>query len=124
MATARRGDCSMNPQLKILSTWSGAKKFRYYGSVSKGTGTQIEYGKGFTNKTEVSDAQYRDLLEHFSKKTIPVGTSHTHPPKGSLGEWLKRYVTQTGIASYVGPILCEEHLARKTGRRGELIEFL
>ena len=87
-------------------------------------GTQIEYGKGFSYKAPVSGAQYRDLLKHFSKKEVPIGTSHDNPPKGSLGDWLKKNVTQTGIASYVGPILCEEGLARKTGSRGELIKFL
>ena len=112
----------MNAQPIVLPTWSGTSEFRYYGSVSKGT--QIEYGKNFTSKTEVLGAQYRNLLTRFSKKTVPIGTSHTDPPKGSVGEWLKNSVTQTGIASYVGPILCKERLARKTGRRGELIEFL
>ena len=112
----------MNRQpAKVLRTWSGRRKFSYFGSVPKGT--QIEYGGGFSYKGP-SDAQYRDLLEHFSKKKVPVGTSHDSPPKGSLGEWLKKNVTQTGIASYVGPILCQEGLARKTGSRGELIEFL
>ena len=106
----------------ILRTWSGSSEFQYYGSVSDGT--RIEYGRGFAHKALVSDAQYRALLEHFCKKEVPIGTSHDNPPNGSVGAWLKGFVTQTGIASYVGPILCKEGLARKTGRRGERIEFL
>jgi hypothetical protein len=111
----------MKAQPVVLRTWSGTREFRYYGSVSKGT--QIEYGRDFASRTEVLGLQYRDLLTRFSKKTVAIGTSHTDPPKGSLGEWLKSSLTQTGIASYVGPILRKELLARRTGRRGELIEF-
>jgi len=113
----------MNGQpARVLRRWSGRREFRCYGSVSKGT--RIEYGTGFSRKASVSDAQYRDLLKHFFKKEVPIGTSHDDPQKGSLGEWLIKNVTQTGIASYVGPILCEEGLARKTGGRGDLVKFL
>ena len=105
---------------KILPTWSGKSKFKYHGSVSKGT--EIEYGTA-RSKQSVSDVQYRDLLRHFSKKEVPIGASRDNPPPSSLGAWLKAHVTQTAIASYVGPILGREGFAKKAGAHGELITF-
>jgi hypothetical protein len=41
---------------------------------------------------------------------------------GSVGEWLKARVSKTALASYVGPILLEEGLAKR-GRGPDLIHF-
>jgi hypothetical protein len=119
MKETRKTECS---EAKILRTWSGSREFKYYGSVSHGT--LIDYGEGFSRKARVSKEQYRDLLEHFLRKEVLIGTSHDNPTKGSLGAWLKESVTRTGIASYVGPMLSKEGLAGKAGDRGEIIKFL
>jgi len=101
-----------------LRTWAKRSKFTYVGSVE--TGTEIRFGKA--SKATVSDKHYGALLAHFSKREVPIGTSRTDPPKGSLGEWLISTVTPTAIASYVGPILISEGYATR-GVRPDLIKF-
>jgi len=98
--------------MPTLGTWAGRSKFSYTGSV--GQGTKIIYGNNYP--LSVSAFQYTNLLNHFRNKTIDIGTSRTNPPCGSVGEWLLRNVTKTGIASYVGPILISEGYARKIGK--------
>ncbi len=93
-------------------TWAGRSKFSYSGSVANGT--EIVYGKGW--KAYVSAEQYNDLRRHFKGLTIPVGTSRTDPPKGSLGEWLQANVSITQLASYVAPILIIEGYAICVGK--------
>jgi len=97
--------------MRILRTWSGRKTFSYTGSVKDDT--VIRYGDD--NEATVTSEQYGRLLQHFAGKTVVLGTSHTAPPPGSVGEWLQKNVTKTGIASYVGPILIEEGYAEHAG---------
>jgi hypothetical protein len=98
-------------EMKTLRTWAGKGQFTYSGSVTRGT--KINYGNRFS-KT-ISASQYSELLKCFHDKTVDIGTSHTAPPANSLGDWLLRNVTTTGIASYVGPILISEQYAVKIG---------
>lgn len=101
--------------MQYLHTWAHGSMFGYDGSVYQGT--RIQYGVGAVSANaalhivEVVWLQYLGLLKDFAGHTVPVGTSHTDPPPGSLGWWLKRVVTQTGIASYVAPILIHEGYA-------------
>ena len=104
--------------MKTLSTWAGKSRFSYSGSVTQGT--KITYGSGFS--VVISALQYNDLLRHFQGQIVGIGTSHTSPPPGSVGEWLQAHVTKTGIASYVGPILIAEGYAEKAG--GPRIRFI
>ena len=95
-----------------LKTWAGRSSFKYTGSVRDGT--EIIYGSGF--RVKLSTQNYINLIPHFSKNTVDIGTSHDAAPKDSLGEWLQKNVTKTAIASYVGPILIREGYAEKVGR--------
>jgi hypothetical protein len=94
------------------ATWGERSTFDYSGSVV--TGTEITYGRGHV--IQVSAAQYSDLRRHFLNQVVPVGTSRTAPPSGSLGAWLQANVTPTAIASYVAPILVLEGYAQRVGR--------
>jgi hypothetical protein len=93
------------------TTWSGGSHFDYSGSVV--TGTEIRYGRDSKNRIKISGLQYADLLAHFRGKEVPVGTDHVHPPSGSLGDWLKKNVSETAIASYVAPVLVQEGYAAR-----------
>jgi len=95
-----------------MKTWSGRSSFDYSGTVE--TGTDIIYGKN--HKVRVSAQQYYKLREHFLNYVVPVGTSRTDAPKGSLGWWLQSNVTRTAIASYVAPILVREGYAIQEGK--------
>jgi hypothetical protein len=92
-------------------TWAGRSRFEYTGFVE--TGTVIKFGNG--RIIAVSASKYAALRRHFKNRTIPIGTSRTNPPVGSLGAWLQENVTPVAIASYVGPILILEGYARKKG---------
>ena len=104
--------------MPALPTWGGRSQFRYEGSVV--TGTDIYYGKGRNGKgwkIRIGANQYSALRRHFRNRgNIPIGTSRTNPPSGSLGVWLQVNVTRTAIASYVGPILVHEGYAEREGR--------
>ena len=63
------------------------------------------------------------MLRHFSGREVSIGTHRTEPPDGSLGEWLKRNITPTALASYVGPILIDKGHAVK-GSQPNRIRFL
>jgi hypothetical protein len=95
-----------------LPTWDGRSQFSYTGSVAQGT--EIIYGN--RNKINVSATQYSSLLSHFRGSTVEIGTSHTEPPRNSLGAWMLDNITKTGIASYVGPILIHAGFAQKVAR--------
>jgi hypothetical protein len=92
-----------------LSTWRDRSKFRYTGSVA--SGTEIHYGSGFRNRKTVDARSYVALLAAFAGKETSIGTSRTVSPEGSVGAWLRKNVTQTALASYVGPILLHERYA-------------
>ena len=93
-------------------TWGGRSSFDYSGSVV--TGTEIVYGKGW--KSKVNAHNYIALRRHFMDHIVPVGTSRTLPPKGSLGEWLQTIVIRSAIACYVAPILIIERYAKRVGK--------
>lgn len=95
-----------------MKTWNGRSSFDYSGTVE--TGTDILYGKN--NKVRVSAQQYSKLRKYFLNNVVPVGTSRTDAPKGSLGWWLQANVTRTAIASYVAPILVRESYAKQEGQ--------
>jgi hypothetical protein len=99
------------PEPKTQSTWGGRSQFAYTGSIKDGI--FLEYGREGRYSCEISREQCRALLKHFRGRTVPIGTSRTQPPEGSLGEWLQRHVTRTAIASYVGPILVSEGYAER-----------
>ena len=103
--------------MQTLPTWGGRTHFQYEGSVPNGT--VIYYGRGRNGegwRVRVSAHQYEALRHHFLGQVVPVGTSHTDPPPGSLGAWLQENVTRVGIASYVAPILVHEGYAERVGR--------
>jgi hypothetical protein len=97
-----------------LPTWTGKSRFKYEGSVTKGT--EIWFGKNKRPIT-VSASQYARLLDHFREQEVPVGTSRDKPRHGSLGEWLQANVTRTAVASYLAPILITERYASRVGDR-------
>lgn len=92
-----------------MPTWRGKSQFDYVGSVA--TGKDIQYGTNRKYRIPVSASQYAQLLAHFGGQEVLVGTDRVNPPSGSLGEWLKKNVTQTASASYVAPILVQEGYA-------------
>ena len=107
------------PRIKILPTLGGKSTFGYEGSIL--TGTEIHFGKEHKNKTKITAIQYTDLIGHFKGKTIIVGNSRRNRPPGSLGEWLKIWVTSATIATYVAKILVSEGYAKK--EEGMAIRF-
>jgi hypothetical protein len=92
-----------------LPTWRGRSKFCYTGSVA--SGTEIQFGDEFRHRKTVEAKSYTALLAAFAGKDVSIGTSRTIPPDGSIGAWLKKNVTETALASYVGPILIHERYA-------------
>ena len=99
----------MNGCRKSLKTWGGKKLFSYEGSVKEGTA--IYYGEG--RKMEFQAEIYSTLLKKFCGKEVPIGTSRTDPPKGSLGEWVRDYIGGPAAMSYVGAILIAEGYATR-----------
>ena len=95
------------------ATWGKRSSFDYTGSIE--TGTEIKYGEG--RVVTVTAQQYAALRKHFLNQVIAVSTSRTAPAKRSLGEWLKKNVTATAIASYVAPILVLEGYAERVDTR-------
>jgi len=87
-----------------LKTWGGRSRFKYDGSVLRGT--TIYFGK--KSKVSIQTSTYQALLNGFHQCVVTVGTSRTDERAGSLGEWLKDHVTRTAIASYVASILLSE----------------
>ena len=104
----------------VLPTWSGRSQFRYGGCVT--SGTEIQYGDKFRFKIKVGAGSYLALLKTFAGQEVPIGTSRTALPANSVGAWLKANVSQTALASYVGPILIQEGYAKR-GRESDLIQF-
>jgi hypothetical protein len=92
-----------------VATWGMRSEFSYEGSVNEGT--TIYFGK--SNKIYISKQEYKNLLRHYKYKKVNVGTSRTHPPVGSVGEWLSHNIARVALASYVGPILIREGYAQK-----------
>ena len=98
----------------MIKTWGGRSEFDYDGSVL--AGTKIRYGAHLEYSKNVTANGYAALRSFFRGKVIKVGPSRTDPPSGSLGKWLLNHVTQTGIASYVAPILVREGYAIKVNK--------
>jgi len=106
---------------KELVTWSGSSKFEYSGSVK--SGTDILFGKAFRYHEFIAAEKYQLLLSNFTGKTVSLGTSHTDPPKGSVGIWLLSNVSRRALASYVGPILLHETYAKRVCGESDMIQF-
>jgi hypothetical protein len=104
-----------------MPTWSGISQFECEGAV--GGDLTMYYGAEFRSRISVRVSQINALLTVFKGKEVPIGTSRTSPPRGSVGEWLQRYVTRTAIASYIGPILIADGVARRGGD-SDRIKFL
>jgi hypothetical protein len=101
-----------NAQKKSLKTWAGKSEFEYMGSVKDGTTIIVGESRQIT---EVSSEQYKQLIKHFSGRTVKVGavqSSDSEP--GTLDEWLKNNVTKRMIATYVASILNRESYARNS----------
>ncbi len=98
-----------------LCTWAGRSRFKYHGSVSKGT--TILYGRNFHWSVTVTSAQYEKMLNQLSGHEIPCGTIREveKRSRGSLGQWLADNVTRVSIASYVAPILLHEGYCVRAG---------
>lgn len=95
-----------------LLTWGGdGETFRYDGSVA--SGTVIHYGEDYRWTAEITASAYEQLLKKFSGQDVPVGTSKSNPPAGSVGEWVKANVNRSGLMSYIGAILVAEDYATK-----------
>jgi hypothetical protein len=99
------------PSLRRLNTWAGRSTFIYDGSVK--VGTIIKYGQGYKYKINITETQYKALINHFKGQTVQAETSRTNPPRGSVGKWLQENVTKTAISSYVCPILIAEGYAKR-----------
>jgi hypothetical protein len=100
--------------MKTIKTWSnGNTYFEYEGSVE--TGTKIYYGTNFARKSSVSKQQYQLLINEFKGQAVLMGTSHSSPQPGSVGEWLTANVKGPSIGSYVGAILVNEGYAKRDG---------
>lgn len=97
----------MSENRKTLKTSSRGAPFGYEGSVAKGT--IIYYGEKWS--AEVTKDQYTEILKVFKGKTVNKGTSHTNPPEGSFGDWLKTSISLTGLSSYICAILVSEGYA-------------
>lgn len=104
---------------RTVPTLGGRSSFDVIGSVQ--SGIQIWYGKDKRNRAAVSADQLSALRKHFSGHTILVGNGRRNRPTGSIGAWLKEYVTHAVIASYVAKILVEEGLAEKLD--GPVVRF-
>jgi len=104
-----------------MPTWAGKSEFECDGFV--GRDITIHYGNGFKSSIELADSELKKLLAVFRGKEVPLGTSRTTAPRGSVGAWLQANVTRTAIASYVGPSLIADGYAGRGSRR-DLIKFL
>ena len=109
----------MGKPSKILQTWGKGARFSYTGSVKEGT--TIYYGEDLEREIEVSRQEYSRLLAKFSGHEVPIGTTRTNLPKGSVGEWWSDNIGGPAAMSYVGAILEAEGYATKP-RRG-IIRF-
>ena len=85
--------------------------WKEYGSVK--LRTIIEYGQGYKYNINITETQYKYLINHFKGQTAQVGTSRTNPPRFSVGEWLQVNITKTAISSYVCAILIAEGYAER-----------
>lgn len=100
---------SKNARIKNLGS---KKEIFLHGSVE--AGTLIIYGNN--RRVNFSAKDFSKLLQHFKGRIVAIGTSHTEPPKDSVGEWIKDNTSKPAIASYLGPILIKEGYAEKVGR--------
>jgi hypothetical protein len=103
---------NIDKRVNRVKTWGQRSFFEYYGSVENGT--EIVFGKGW--KVNIKASDYIALRSHFRDRIIPIGTSRTDAPKGSLGEWLEINLARAGIACYVGVILVLEGYAKRVGK--------
>jgi hypothetical protein len=114
------GEHSINyPGAVGLHTLTKNKPFFYKGSVEKGTTILFGHNKYAVIKAE----QYKELLNYFKGRTVPIGTSFTNPSSDSMGAWLLEHISTRALASYVAPILIEEGYAKLNGESKKEIMF-
>jgi hypothetical protein len=95
-----------------MGTWGGNSTFQFRPDAAQGF--YIRFGS--TPQTvHVSRHVIEQIQRDFGGRLVPVGTSRTDPPGGSLGEWLQANLTRTATASYVGALLVHLNLAEKHG---------
>jgi len=102
--------------MKELETWGGRSKFKYSGSVEKGTNIVFKSGTFLY----FSSNEYKGLLNYFSGKTVNIGTSRTEPPSGSLGYWIEINFNKMGSTSFISSILINEGYAERTKNKTEI----
>lgn len=95
---------------RSLPAWGRKGRFRYEGSLARGT--KVVHGRGAT--FTVTAAHYADLLARFGGREVAIGASF-RPPRDSLGAWLRARVGPAALAAYVGPILVAEGAAERVG---------
>ena len=109
--------------LRELSTLHRKVPFYYEGKV--GEDTIIHYGDGGRKTARINSAGWKAMLRQFSGQEVRLGRSPRNPSPGSLGEWLKKTLRRSGIASYVAPILIAEGYAEEVpGEKSSRIRFL
>ena len=108
----------MDISFKKLPTWGNRAEFFYEGSIANGV--LIQFGQEKT-MAELSGQQLELLLNNFRGRTVPIGTSHDAPTKGSVGAWMVEHLGKSGLATYLGAILISERYARKSG--SEIVFF-
>ncbi len=97
-----------------LKTWGGHSTFEYEGSLD--SGITLYYGREYANSLPISGKKLRQGLSAFAGREVPIGTSRTNAPESSLGRWLQDNVTNTAIASYIGPLVIELGYAERGTR--------
>lgn len=101
-------------KMPTLRTWKGKSEFKYEGNPLT-EGTKIYYGKDGKYTYNICVDHYRHLINHFRGRRVPIGTAKDMAPENSVGAWLQGHVTQTALASYVGPILIRHGFAKQDG---------
>ena len=89
-----------------LGRGNKARPFTYTGSVENGVHIFMSASSNF----EISASQFRQLLQHFSGKTVPGGFKMTEPKKDGFGEWIKNQFTNLSPrhSSFIAAVLVAE----------------
>lgn len=80
-----------------------------------GLGYQLVVGQN-SSKLFVPKVSITEIVQESAGTTLPIGSSRTAPPDGSLGAILLDKVSATAMASYVAPLLVHLGLAEIVDR--------